>query len=335
MAGKYKWIKDLNEGAFGAVHLALNTETSEKVAIKKIPRGDEISKYIEREILNQRLCGLHPHIVKFKEVFMTATHVQIVMEFAEGGDLFDYVSRRGKLSEDDARWFFQQMIFGVDFCHKKGIQNRDIKLENILLDGTKPRPLVKICDFGYSKNDNFDSIAKSAVGTPEYIAPEVLTEQTYDGKTADVWSCGVMLYVMLTGSYPFEADGGEDDTQRVKKMLPRMLSGKFKLPRNVSPEGIDLLTRMLNPSPTTRLKVKDVMRHPWYTKGLPTQALTLNEDLLQLPLPATQTEEEIIVILREARGSGEEKAKGPAFEDMDLNEMIEQELEQLDLNIGG
>jgi serine/threonine-protein kinase SRK2 len=114
------------------------------------------------------------------------------MEYAAGGDMFQYVKARGGLDEGDARWFFQQLLIGIDYCHRMGVVNRDVKLENTLLDGGA-LPLVNICDFGYSKNEK-DSLPKSSVGTPGYTAPEVLSNaRTYDGCAADVWSSGVML----------------------------------------------------------------------------------------------------------------------------------------------
>lgn len=136
-------------------------------------------------------------------MFLTPTHLGIVMEYASGGELFDRIVKIGRFSEDEARYFFQQLISGVEFCHKSGVCHRDLKLENTLLDGS-PAPLLKICDFGYSKSMLMDSQPKSTVGTPAYIAPEVLSKKKYDGHKADVWSCGVTLYVMLVGAYPFE-----------------------------------------------------------------------------------------------------------------------------------
>jgi serine/threonine-protein kinase SRK2 len=126
--------------------------------------------------------------VRFKEVFLTATHLGIVMEYAAGGELFDRIVRAGRFSEDEARFFFQQLVCGVRCCHAEGVCHRDLKLENTLLDG-RPAPRLKICDFGYSKSALFDSQPKSTVGTPAYIAPEVLSRKQYDGEVADVWSC--------------------------------------------------------------------------------------------------------------------------------------------------
>ena len=147
----------------------------------------QIDRNVERELVNHRSL-LHPNIVRFKEVFLTATHLGIAMEYAAGGELFDRIVRAGRFSEDEARFFFQQLVCGVRCCHAEGVCHRDLKLENTLLDG-RPAPRLKICDFGYSKSALFDSQPKSTVGTPAYIAPEVLSRKQYDGEVADVWSC--------------------------------------------------------------------------------------------------------------------------------------------------
>ena len=165
-------------------------------------QSKQIDENVFREIVNHRSLR-HPNIIRFKEVVLTPTHLAIVMEYAAGGELFERICEAGRFHEDEARYFFQQLVCGVSFCHAMNICHRDLKLENTLLDGS-PAPRLKICDFGYSKSSVLHSRPKSTVGTPAYIAPEVLSRREYDGKHADVWSCGVTLYVMLVGAYPFE-----------------------------------------------------------------------------------------------------------------------------------
>jgi len=165
-------------------------------------QAKQIDENVFREIVNHRSLR-HPNIIRFKEVVLTPTHLAIVMEYAAGGELFERICEAGRFHEDEARYFFQQLVCGVSFCHAMNICHRDLKLENTLLDGS-PAPRLKICDFGYSKSSVLHSRPKSTVGTPAYIAPEVLSRHEYDGKHADVWSCGVTLYVMLVGAYPFE-----------------------------------------------------------------------------------------------------------------------------------
>jgi serine/threonine-protein kinase SRK2 len=312
---KYKKVRDLNSGTFGFVELAMDKTTGQQVAIKFIERGDKVTKYVEREIQNHRTL-MHPHIVQFKEAFLTPQYLAIAMEFASGGDMFEHVVRKGGLKESEARWFFQQLIVGVDYVHKMGVANRDIKLENTLLDGS-PRPLVKICDFGYSKHEKFQSAPGSRVGTPAYLAPEVIMTtkgQTYDGKIADIWSCGVMLYVMLVGAYPFERPEDKHDNQKLQKMIQRILRVEYEFPPHVrvSRECKDLLKNILVPDPASRYTVEDIQRHPWYLKDLPPGVKEMNDNLPP-PAPGLQTAEDIARIVRQAQ----HPPAGPAGWDQD------------------
>nr|KJB48514.1 hypothetical protein B456_008G073200 [Gossypium raimondii] len=199
---RYDFVRDIGSGNFGVARLMRDKVTKELVAVKYIERGRKIDENVQREIINHRSLR-HPNIVRFKEVILTPTHLAIVMEYASGGELFERICAAGRFNEDEARFFFQQLISGVSYCHAMQVCHRDLKLENTLLDGS-PAPRLKICDFGYSKSSVLHSQPKSTVGTPAYIAPEVLLRKEYDGKIADVWSCGVTLYVMLVGAYPFE-----------------------------------------------------------------------------------------------------------------------------------
>jgi len=221
-----------------------------------------------------------------------------------GGDMFEYVVRKGGLKESEARWFFQQLIVGVDYLHRMGVASRDIKLENTLLDGS-PRPLLKICDFGYSKHEKFQSAPGSRVGTPAYLAPEVIMTtkgQTYDGKVADIWSCGVMLYVMLAGAYPFERPEDKHDTQKLQKMIQRILRVEYDIPAGVkaSKELRDLLSRILVADPASRAPIADIQAHPWYQKDLPPGVAEMNDNLPS-PGPGVQTVEEITRIVAAAQ----------------------------------
>ncbi|XVF39557.1 hypothetical protein PTKIN_Ptkin01aG0043500 [Pterospermum kingtungense] len=211
---RYEIVKDIGSGNFAVAKLVRDRWTNELFAVKFIERGHKIDEHVQREIMNHRSLK-HPNIVRFKEVLLTPTHLAIVMEYAAGGELFQRICNAGKFSEDEARFFFQQLISGVSYCHSMQICHRDLKLENTLLDGSTA-PRVKICDFGYSKSSVFHSQPKSTVGTPAYVAPEVLSKKEYDGKIADVWSCGVTLYVMLVGAYPFE---DPDDPKNFRKTI--------------------------------------------------------------------------------------------------------------------
>jgi len=305
---RYTFIRNLNSGGFGFVQLCRDAACGKHVACKFVERGPGITKNVVREILNHRLCSLHPHIIQFREVFLTKRYLGISMEYAAGGDMFDFfvrnkafVNAKG-LHEELARWFFQQLIVALDFCHKKGIANRDIKLENALLDGTPERPLLKICDFGYSKNEHLDSKPKSLSGTPDYIAPEVLTSPSYDGKVADIWSCGVMLFIMLTGAFPFWRRGDEraNSIVRLQQIFPRILAAEYATPV-ASPDCLALLRALLTPDPAQRITLPEIMVHPWFVKDLPPGLDAMNDHLVSAAFPPeVQPVQEIMQILQAA-----------------------------------
>ncbi|CAN6466855.1 unnamed protein product [Victoria cruziana] len=192
---RYEMVKDIGAGNFGVARLVRDRRTKELFAVKYIERGQKIDENVQREIMNHRSLK-HPNIVRFKEVLLTPTHLAIVMEYASGGELFERICNAGRFSEDEARFFFQQLISGVSYCHSMEICHRDLKLENTLLDGSTA-PRVKICDFGYSKSAVLHSQPKSTVGTPAYIAPEVLARRQYDGKVEPHYSYTLLSIVQL------------------------------------------------------------------------------------------------------------------------------------------
>ena len=268
--------KVLGVGNFGTAKLMQSTRTGALVAIKYLERGEKIDENVKRELVNHRLLT-HPNIVRFIEVMLTPTHLAIVMEYAAGGELFNRIASKGKFSEDEARYFFQQLISGVAYCHAKGVAHRDLKLENTLLDGGAV-PRLKICDFGYSKHSEIDSDPKSTVGTPAYIAPEVLKRQVYDGKTADVWSCGVTLYVMLVGKYPFE---DKSDPRNFRSTITKIFACDYKFPSNVElSDGVkDLIRRIFVVDAAKRIDVSGIQSHPWFTTNLPLELLNVDVDV--------------------------------------------------------
>jgi serine/threonine-protein kinase SRK2 len=264
--------KVLGAGNFGTAKLMRSVATGELVAIKYIERGDKIDENVKRELTNHRLLT-HPNVVRFVEVLLTERHLAIVMEYAAGGELFDRILSKGKFSEDEARYFFQQLISGVGHCHAKGVAHRDLKLENTLLDGGAV-PRLKICDFGYSKNSLIDSDPKSTVGTPAYIAPEVLDRKAYDGKSADVWSCGVTLYVMLCGRYPFE---DRREPRNIRSTFQKIKSCDYAIPSNVhiSAACLDLIQRIFVVDVSKRIDIAGIRAHPWFTTNLPRELLDI------------------------------------------------------------
>ncbi|KAE9596639.1 hypothetical protein Lal_00007664 [Lupinus albus] len=296
---RYDFVRDIGSGNFGVARLMRDKHTKELVAVKYIQRGDKIDENVKREIINHSSLR-HPNIVRFKEVILTPTHLAIVMEYASGGELFERISNAGRFTEDEARYFFQQLISGVSYCHAMQVCHRDLKLENTLLDGSS-EPRLKICDFGYSKSSVLHSQPKSTVGTPAYIAPEVLLKQEYDGKIADVWSCGVTLYVMLVGTYPFEDPSEPKD---YRKTIQRVLSVQYSIPDfvHVSPECRHLISRIFVFDPAERITIPEILKNEWFIKNrsaeMMDEKMTSNE--FEEPDQPMQSIDTIMQIISEA-----------------------------------
>ncbi|KAL5714864.1 non-specific serine/threonine protein kinase [Ranunculus cassubicifolius] len=291
---RYELVRDIGSGNFGVARLMRDKQTRELVAVKYIERGEKIDENVQREIINHRSLR-HSNIVRFKEVILTPTHLAIVMEYASGGELFERICNAGRFNEDEARFFFQQLISGVSYCHSMQVCHRDLKLENTLLDGS-PAPRLKICDFGYSKSSVLHSQPKSTVGTPAYIAPEVLLRKEYDGKIADVWSCGVTLYVMLVGAYPFE---DPDEPKNFKKTIQRILSVQYSIPDHISPQCQHLISRIFVGNPSERITMPEIYTHEWFLKNLPADLINENSTYVEPDQPM-QSNDEIMQIIAEA-----------------------------------
>lgn len=295
---RYELVKDIGSGNFGVARLMRDKSSKELFAVKYIERGEKIDENVQREIINHRSLR-HPNIVRFKEVILTPTHLAIVMEYAAGGELFERIRNATRFSEDEARFFFQQLISGVSYCHSMEICHRDLKLENTLLDDS-PAPRLKICDFGYSKSSVLHSQPKSTVGTPAYIAPEVLLKKEYDGKIADVWSCGVTLYVMLVGAYPFE---DSEDPRNFRKTIERILSVQYTIPEHIpiAAECQNLLSQIFVANPTQRITMAGIQKHDWFLKNLPADLADGVYAGSEFDDQPSQSVDEIMRIIAEAR----------------------------------
>ncbi|GAB2282563.1 Serine/threonine-protein kinase srk2i [Dionaea muscipula] len=326
---RYDFVRDIGSGNFGVARLMRDKVSKELVAVKYIERGDKIDENVRREIVNHRSLR-HPNIIRFKEVILTPTHLAIVMEYASGGELFERICNAGRFSEDEARFFFQQLISGVSYCHAMQVCHRDLKLENTLLDGS-PAPRLKICDFGYSKSSVYHSQPKSTVGTPAYIAPEVLPTKEYDGKIADVWSCGVTLYVMLVGSYPFE---DPDEPKDFRKMIQRILSVQYAIPDqiNISQECRDLISRIFIGDPAARITIPEIKKHEWFLRNLPADLMDENTgNQFQEPEQPMQSLDTIMQIISEATipPAGMRRFNQYLLDPLDMDEDLDDDMNDL------
>jgi len=225
--GQYVLGKNLGIGAFGKVKLATHSVTGHKVAVKILNKAKikqlGMEEKVQREINILHLCT-HPHIIRLYEVIDTPTDIFLVNEYVSGGELFDYIVSKGRLSSDEARNFFHQIVSGVEYCHFQKIVHRDLKPENLLLDSNLN---IKIADFGLSNLMRDGDFLRTSCGSPNYAAPEVISGHLYAGPEVDVWSCGVILYALLCGSLPF-------DDESIPNLFKKIKSGMYSLPSHLS-----------------------------------------------------------------------------------------------------
>ncbi|RZC79408.1 hypothetical protein C5167_003600 [Papaver somniferum] len=260
--GKYEMGRLLGQGTFAKVYYAKEIHSGESVAIKIINkdqvRKEGLMEQIKREISVMRLVR-HPNVVELKEVMATRGKIFFVMEYVRGGELFAKVAN-GKLTEDTARKYFQQLISAVDFCHSRGVSHRDLKPENLLLDENEN---LKISDFGLSalpEHLRNDGLLHTQCGTPAYVAPEVLKRKGYDGSKADIWSCGVILYVLLAGFLPFQ-------DENIMKMYKKVYKAEYVFPRWFSHDSKRLISKLLVSDPEKRISIESIMKVSWFHKG--------------------------------------------------------------------
>lgn len=267
----YRLGKTLGIGSFGKVKIAEHILTGNKVAIKILNRKKikqmDMEEKVRREIKILRLF-MHPHIIRLYEVIETPNDIYVVMEYVESGELFDYIVEKGRLMEDEARHFFQQIISGVEYCHRNMVVHRDLKPENLLLDS---RANVKIADFGLSNVMRDGHFLKTSCGSPNYAAPEVISGRLYAGPEVDVWSCGVILYALLCGSLPF-------DDENIPNLFKKIKGGIYTLPSHLSPGARDLIPRMLLVDPLKRITIPEIRQHPWFNVHLPRYLAVMQAD---------------------------------------------------------
>ena len=266
MLGKYELGRMLGQGTFAKVYYARDLSAAaagsgsgsgsgagggSSVAIKvidkaRLRRTEGMVEQLRREISIMRMVR-HPNVVGIREVLASRSRVFVVMEYARGGELFAKVAR-GRLTEDHARRYFQQLVAAVGFCHRRGVAHRDLKPENLLLD---EEGRLKVTDFGLAalpEQLRHDGLLHTQCGTPAYVAPEVLRKRGYDGARADLWSCGVVLYVLLCGSLPFQHDN-------YAKMYQKIFKADYQVPPWVSGDARRLIARLLVVDPAKRASV--------------------------------------------------------------------------------
>jgi serine/threonine-protein kinase HSL1, negative regulator of Swe1 kinase len=220
--------------------------------------GERILQALEREIVIMKLID-HPNILRLYDVWETSSELYLILEYAEGGELFDYLCDKGPLPRSEALSHFQQIITALHYCHRFNIAHRDLKPENILLDKNKN---IKIADFGMAVWQGKSDMLKTACGSPHYAAPEVINGERYNGTASDVWSCGVILYALLTGRLPF-------DDEDIVPLLEKVRQGKYFLPADMDPQAKDLISKMLEKDTKKRITVAEILKHPFYTSQPP------------------------------------------------------------------
>jgi len=248
----------LGEGSTGKVKLAVHKDTNQTVAIKIINKSiltnkPSLRRKVEREIAVMKLIS-HKHVIRLFDVLQTKKYLFLIIEHVEGGELFDYIVNKGRLSTEEAFQIFRQIIIGVEYCHNNLICHRDLKPENLLLDKNNN---IKIADFGMASLMEEDKLLETSCGSPHYASPEVVKGLRYNGMEADVWSCGVVLFALLTGRLPFDDDN-------LQNLLKKVKAGLYQMPSFLSDDVKDLIARMLTMEPEKRIKIKEIKRHPWW-----------------------------------------------------------------------
>ncbi|KAJ9118609.1 hypothetical protein QFC22_003829 [Naganishia vaughanmartiniae] len=270
MIGQWRIGRTIGKGSSGRVKIAKHSITGKYAAIKIVPKGlilnsrmsmseagaraDKVLLGIEREIVIMKLID-HPNVLNLYDVWETSGELYLIMEYVPGGELFDYLVKQGRLPETEALHYFQQIIHAVDYCHRFNICHRDLKPENLLLDKEKN---IKVADFGMAAWEASEKMLETSCGSPHYASPEIVAGQAYHGSSSDIWSCGIILFALITGRLPFD-----DDNIRV--LLLKVKTGIFEMSDDVQGPVRDLLFRMLEKDPKKRITVSDARGQEWFT----------------------------------------------------------------------
>ncbi|XP_077049134.1 MAP/microtubule affinity-regulating kinase 4 [Agelaius phoeniceus] len=264
--GNYRLLRTIGKGNFAKVKLARHVLTGREVAIKIIDKTQLNPTSLQKLFREVRIMkGLnHPNIVKLFEVIETEKTLYLVMEYASAGEVFDYLVSHGRMKEKEARAKFRQIVSAVHYCHQKNIVHRDLKAENLLLDADAN---IKIADFGFSNEFSRGSKLDTFCGSPPYAAPELFQGKKYDGPEVDIWSLGVILYTLVSGSLPF-------DGHNLKELRERVLRGKYRVPFYMSTDCENILRRFLVLNPAKRCTLEQIMKDKWINIGYEGDELT-------------------------------------------------------------
>ena len=292
--GPYIIMRPIGSGTTGKVKLAVHKESGQQFAVKIIKKSifkdhPNLVKKIQREIALLKLVD-HPHILKMVDYYESQCHLYIVLEYASKGELFDYLVEHTSLPEELAMKFFRQIIYGIEYLHSLGICHRDLKPENILLDENLN---IKIADFGFARFTK-SNIAETSCGSPHYAAPEVIKGHPYDGRSADIWSCGVILYALLAGFLPF-------DDPSIRTLLSKVKQGKYVLQPQFSEGAKKLISRLLTVEPSKRITIPEIKEMPIFRINLPDDYITPSPiplPNLSNPIDLTNASTEVIDVLK-------------------------------------
>jgi serine/threonine-protein kinase HSL1, negative regulator of Swe1 kinase len=276
----------------GRVRIARHSKTGQYAAIKIVSKtalvnsrrsiqgldehADRILLGIEREIVIMKLID-HPNIMRLYDVWETSTELYLILEYVEGGELFDYLCKRGRLSTPEALGYFQQIIAAIDYCHRFNIAHRDLKPENLLLDQDKN---IKVADFGMAawQMNNTSGLLRTACGSPHYAAPEVIEGRAYNGSSSDIWSCGVILFALLAGRLPF-------DDEDLHTLLEKVKVGSYDMPQSIDKQAQDLIKRMLEKDVRNRITIDQILLHPFFALHPPKNPMLVPPTLNAISRP--------------------------------------------------
>jgi 5'-AMP-activated protein kinase catalytic alpha subunit len=262
LIGDYIIKKTIGTGTFSTVKLGVHRITQKKVAVKildknKIESKDDLERIIrEMQILTEMD---HQNVIKIFKIYEEEDNFSIIMEYCEGGELFNYIVKKQRLSEDETCFFFYQIINGIEYIHSKGIAHRDLKPENLLIGKNK---ILKIIDFGLSNFYDGQKRLETPCGSPCYASPEMVKGKKYDGFNIDIWAIGVILFAMLCGYLPFEDDENDNDI-----LFSQIIKNKIDYPSFLSELSLDMLKKILVSDPLKRITVDEIKKHDFYLKG--------------------------------------------------------------------